>query len=260
MPPGLEALKADYKARIGSSLNSWASGRARDQRFAEAYLGLTSFRAAPSVKLLVGERGEELADKARSEVRSAEDEYHYTQIKTLLDSPVAADERLTQHINAYLALVEPPGRMLAEVQKLAAYRKWQQEGRPVKAVVKIEWGPRVPSREQQVEITLGAGKDAQVFNRTIAVEPGRLWVDTFPLKGSACNYRVKTTRPTSPVEELVDAAKQRMELFLSDPAGPLTVASEVESGTKVTVDWQGVVEKPTLPAWNNLPALPKLGP
>jgi hypothetical protein len=52
------------------------------------------------------------------------------------------------------------------------------------------------------------------------------------------------------VEELVEAGRERVELFLSDPSGPLIVANEVDSGTKVTVEWQGVVAKPTLPEWS----------
>jgi hypothetical protein len=242
-------LKADYRTNIGPAFRTWALGRAKERRFSDAHLGLSMFAAAPSVKVFLAENAKQLSDQYRAEVRAIEDEFHYTQIVELFNAPVAAEDRLTQHINAYLALVDPPGKMLAEVQKLAEYRQWLKEGRPAKAVVKIEWGPRVPGREQQVEIVLGSGKESQTFTRTVAAEPGRVWVETIPVKGIAGGYRVKTSRATLPVEELVEATKQRTELFLSDPAGPLTVASEIESGTRVTVEWVGVVSKPALPAW-----------
>jgi hypothetical protein len=156
--------------------------------------------------------------------------------------------------------------MLAEVQKLADYRKWLKDGRPMRAVVKIEWGPRAVAREHAIEIGLGAGKDGQpaaTFTRTAGARPGQVWTETFPVSGldgttDRIPYRVKTSRPTSAVEELAEAAPVRTELFLLDRSGPVSVAGEPESGTKVTVEWQGLLMKPELPAWPGAktPALP----
>ena len=38
---------------------------------------------------------------------------------------------------------------------------------------------------------------------------------------------------------VAEASRVRTELFLLDPSGPVSAASEADSGTKVTVDWQG---------------------
>jgi hypothetical protein len=264
-PPGLADLKRDFGQTAGEGLRTWAAARIADRRFAHAHEGLSAFAASASVKDLFGPTAPaELASTLRAEVRDAEDEYHYTQIRTLAATDPVPDDRLKQHIDAYLALVEPPGRKLVEVQQLADYRKWLKAGRPAKAVVTIAWGPRTAAREHTIEIGLGVGKDGQplqTFTRTAATGPGKVWQDTFPVPGLSettgrIPYRVKTVRPTSPVEELAEAARERTEQFLSDPSA----ASEVESGTRVTVEWQGLVPKPDLPPWgeSKLPAPPAL--
>jgi hypothetical protein len=91
-----------------------------------------------------------------------------------------------------------------------------------------------------------------------------VWTETFAVSGVSgptdrIPYRVKTVRPTSPVEELAEAARVRTELFLLDRTGPVSVAEEADSGTKVTVEWQGVLAKPELPPWPaaKAPTLPK---
>ena|SRR5438270_9976524 len=144
--------------------------------------------------------------------------------------------------------------MLAEVQKLADYRKWVKDGRPAKAVVKVEWGPRTVAREHAIELGFGLGKDGQpaaAFTRTADARPGQTWTDTFSVIGGSPGmpYRIKTQRPTSPVEELAEASRVRTEMFLLDRTGPPAVASEADSGTKATVDWQGIPAKPELPEW-----------
>jgi hypothetical protein len=265
-PPSVNLLKSEFFVQAPARLAEWAAGRVRDRRFADAYSGLAEFAAADAVKsLLVDGRAVELARQVRADVRAAEDEYHYSQILALAADP-AQEARLKQHLDAYLALVEPPGRMLAEVQRLADYYKWVKDGRPAKAVVKIEWGPRTVAREHTIEVGLGAGKNgqpAQMFARTADARPGQMWTDTFAFSGAGgpadrIPYRVKTTRPTSPVEELAEATRVRTELFLLDRTGPVSVAGEADSGTKVTVEWQGVLAKPELPAWRApVPALPK---
>ena len=260
-PPGLAGLRTDYTTLAGKRLEEWSAGRAKERRFADAYAGLAGFAASEPVKGLLGPSiATEMAARSRGEVRTAEDEYHYTQIRTLASADPIPDDRLKQHINAYLSLVEPSGRMLAEVQQLVDYRSWLKDGQPAKAVVKIEWGARTQSREYQVEIGLGTGKDGQPiksYTRTTFASTGRVWSETFPLTGitgtaGRIPYRVKTIRPTSPVEELAESLRQRTELFMVDPLGPLTVADEVESGTKVSVDWQGVLSRPNLPAWGEV--------
>jgi hypothetical protein len=253
-PAGLTDLQRDFGQAAGERLRAWATGRIADRRFAHAYDGLSAFAASGSVKALFGPTAPaELAAALRSEVRDAEDEYHYTQIRTLAAAEPVPEDRLKQHIDAYLALVEPPGRKLAEVQQLADYRKWLKDGRPAKAVVTITWGPRTVAREHTIEVGLGAGKDgqpAQTFTRTAAAGPGKVWTDTFAVAGLAAAggripYRVKTVRPTSPVEELAEAARERTELFSSDRL----VTPEVETGTRVTVEWQGLIAQPDLPPW-----------
>jgi hypothetical protein len=254
-PPGLTDLRRDFGQTAGEKLRAWAAGRIADHRFAHAHEGLSAFAASASVKALFGPTAPAELEKAlRSEVRDAEDEYHYTQIRTLAAADPVPEERLKQHIDAYLALVEPPGRKLAEVQQLADYRKWLKDGRPMKALVTITWGPRSVAREHTIEIGLGAGKDGQplhTFTRTATAGQGKVWTDTFAVTGLAetagrIPYRVKTVRPTSPVEELAEAARERTELFVSDASA---VAPETESGTRVTVDWQGLLAKPELPPW-----------
>ena len=260
-PPGLAGLRTDFTSLASKRLEEWSASRVKERRFADAYAGLQGFAASEPVKGLVGANiAVEMAARSRGEVRLAEDEYHYSQIRTLASADPVPDDRLKQHINAYLSLVEPAGRMLAEVQQLVDYRAWVKDGQPAKALVKIEWGPRTQSREYQLEIGLGTGKDGQPiksYTRTTFASTGRVWSETFPLTGIAGTsgrvpYRVKTIRPTSPVEELAESLRQRTELFMVDPIGPLTVADETESGTKVSVDWQGVLSRPNLPAWGEV--------
>lgn len=250
-PPQLLKERDEYKAQAAARLQEWVASRIKDRRFADAYAGLSTFAAAKSVQLLLGSTNE-LSVKARTEIAQAEDWYHYEQIQSLA-ADATAEERLKQHIDAYLSLTQPPGTMLGVVQQLAEYRQWEKTGRPVKANVTIEWGPRVVSREHTIEIGLGVGKDGQplkTFTRTAFAEPGKVWTDSLLVNGMTdLQYRVKITRPTSPVEELAEALRSRTELFLSNSAGPLTVANEVESGTKVKVEWQGFMIKPTLPDW-----------
>lgn len=252
-PPQLEILRADFQREAGN-LQVWAAGRVKDRRFADAYSGLAAFAESKAVKELLGAKNAgELAQKSRAEVFAAEDEYHYTQIRTLAASEPAADDRLKQHIDAYLSLVEPGGRMLRVVQQFAEFRQWEKAGRPVKAVVTVEWGPRTPSREHSIEIGLGSDKESRpvkTLTRTALAEPGRIWTDAIPVSGiTDKRYRVKIVRPTSPVEELAEALQFRTEMFLSDPAGPLTIANEVDSGTKVKVEWQDIRTRPILPEW-----------
>jgi hypothetical protein len=265
-PPGLKGLREDFTRSADGRLTAWAATLAAEHRYADACRELSAIATSDSVRGLAAPAvlTSQLA-AARQAVRAAEDEYHYTQIRLLADKP-AEEARFKQHLDAYLALVEPPGHMLAEVQKLADYRKWLKDGRPMRAVVKIEWGPRAVAREHAIEIGLGAGKDGQpaaTFTRTAGARPGQVWTETFPVSGldgttDRIPYRVKTSRPTSAVEELAEAAPVRTELFLLDRSGPVSVAGEPESGTKVTVEWQGLLMKPELPAWPGAktPALP----
>ena len=51
-----------------------------------------------------------------------------------------------------------------------------------------------------------------------------------------------------PVEELAEGIRDRSELFLRDRSGPVSAASEVDSGTRVVVVFQGVLDRPTMPA------------
>jgi hypothetical protein len=251
-PPGLSDLRRDFGQTAGEKLRAWAAGRIADRRFAPAHEGLSAFAGSESVKALFGPTAPaELAKALRSEVRDAEDEYHYTRIRTLAAADPVPDDRLKQHIDAYLALVEPPGSRLAEVQKVADYHRWLKDGRPAKAVVTITWGPRTAARDQMIEVGLGTGKDGQpiqTFTRTAAAGPGRVWADTFPVVGLPVQtYEVKTIRPASPVEELAEGVRERTERF--HPAGPVSAADDLPSGTKVTVEWQGVLAKPDLPPW-----------
>ncbi|HKB03125.1 MAG TPA: IMCp domain-containing protein [Gemmataceae bacterium] len=250
-PPGLTDLRRDFGQTAGEKLRGWAAGRIADRRFAHAHEGLSAFAASASVKALFGPTAPADLEKAlRSEVRDAEDEYHYAQIRTLVAADPIPDDRLKQHIDAYLALVEPPGSRLAEVQKLADYCRWLKDGRPAKAVVTITWGPRTVAREHTIEVGLGAGKDGQpvhTFTRTAAAGPGRVWTDTFPVAGLPTQtYEVKTIRLASPVEELAEGIRERTERF--HPAGPVSAGDGLSSGTRVTVEWQGVLTKPDLPA------------
>ena len=227
-PPGLTDLRRDFGQTAGERLRAWAAGRIADHRFAHAHEGLSAFAASASVKALFGPTAPAELEKAlRSEVRDAEDEYHYTQIRTLAAADPVPEERLKQHIDAYLALVEPPGASSRKCRQLADYRKWLKDGRPMKALVTITWGPRSVAREHTIEIGLGASKDGQplhTFTRTATAGQGKVWTDTFAVTGLAetagrIPYRVKTVRPTSPVEELAEAARERTELFVSDASG-----------------------------------------
>jgi hypothetical protein len=254
----LGRYSGDYHSQADKRLDEWTASRIKDRRFADAYAGLATFSTFKSVKDLLGAtKPSELAQKSRASVFAAEDEYHYTQIRNLVAAAQPDDDRLNQHIHAYLSMGEPGGRMLGVVQKLAEYRQWLKDGQPLKAVVVVDWGPRALACEHTIEVGFGLGKDGQPvksFIRNAVAGAGKSWNDTFPISGFSGNipYRVKTTRPTSPVEELAESGKSRMELFFSDPAGPLTVANEVESGTKVRVDWLGTVTKPELPEWGKL--------
>jgi hypothetical protein len=269
VPPELVKERGDFQAQAAARLQEWTAGRTKDRRFASGSAGLRAFNDSKAVQELLGAKMVgELANKARTELNAAEDEYHYTQIRTLaVDVPISK-ERLKQQVDAYLAM-DPPGRMLGVVQRLSEYRQWEKAGQPVSAIVTIEWGPRTPSREHAIEIALGLGKDGQplkTITRTAFAEPGKIWTDTVPVSViTDKQYRVKTVRPTSPVEELAEALTTRTELFFSNSAGPLTVANEVDSGTKVTVKWQGIIEKPVLPEWTGAVVkpvddlLPKVG-
>src|SRR5262249_17936619 len=116
------------------------------------------------------------------------------------------------------------------------------------------------------------GKPLKMVTRTVMAEPGGSWSETVPVEGVSAGadgvvaYRVKTVRPTSPVEELAEGARTRTELFLLEAGRPLSAADEPESGTKVAVDWRGIVARRTLPAWKADPSpvdpvsLPKVGP
>jgi hypothetical protein len=265
-PLGLRGLRDDFGRTAGNRLSAWAAGLAVERRYADAHAGLSAVAASESVRGLADPAAvAAAATTARKAVRAAEEEYQYTQIRQYADNP-AEERRLKQHLDAYLALVDPPGQMLSEVQKLADFRRWQKDGRPMKAVVKIEWGPRTVAREHTIEIGLGAGKDGQpaaTFTRTAVARPSQVWTETFPVSGltgpaDRIPYRVKTVRPTSPVEELAEAAPNRSEVFLLNPTGSVSVAGETESGTKVSVEWQGALVKPELPPWPTAktPALP----
>jgi hypothetical protein len=253
-PPGLAGLRADYEKSAGEKLSVWLAGRAADHRYGDAYSTLSALVLSNAGALTNPTTLNGRINAGRQSVRAAEDEYHYTQIRQLADNPLQ-EARLKQHIDAYLALVEPPGKMLVEVQKLADYRKWKKDGRPAKAVVKIDWGPRTVAREHTIEVGFGVGKDGQsaaTFTRTTVARPGETWTDTLTVNGAGgpgTPYRVKTVRPTSPVEELAEGSRVRTELFLLDQTGSLSVANETDSGTKVTVEWQGVPTKPDLPEW-----------
>jgi hypothetical protein len=161
--------------------------------------------------------------------------------------------------------------MLAEVQQLADYRKWLQESQPAKATVKVQWGPRAAGGSHTIEIGLGAGKDGRpfkTFTRTADAKRGTAWTETLPVSGIAgpvtgIPYQVKMTRPASAIEELAEAVRERTESFVSDTSGSTTAA---ESGTEVAVEWQGIIDRPVLPAWKESKApvipvsLPKVGP
>lgn len=249
---------SDYHTQVDKRLEEWTTSRIKDRRFADAYAGLAAFNMSKSIKELLGAtKPGELVQKSRANVFAAEDEYHYTQIRSLAAAAQPDEDRLNQHIHAYLSMGEPGGRMLGVVQKLAEHRRWLKDGQPLKAIVVVDWGPRALACEHTLEIGFGVGKDGQPlksFIRNAAAAPGKSWTDTFAIAGFSGNipYRVKSTRPTSPVEELAESGKSRTELFLSDPTGPLTVANDIESGTKVRVDWLGAVTKPELPEWGRL--------
>ncbi|HJZ91339.1 MAG TPA: hypothetical protein VKE40_10740 [Gemmataceae bacterium] len=274
-PPGLADLQAEFRTSGPNKLREWAADRSAEHRFGDAYAALAALAAAEPVKALLGPTAPAgLASQARAGVRAAEDQYHYTQLRTLTAADPVPEDRLTQHINAYLSLVEPPGRMLGEVQALAEYRKWLKAGRPAEAVVRVEWGLRTAAGEHTIEITLGGGADGKplkTVTRTVTAEPGGSWSEAIPVEGvspaadGVVPYRVKTVRPTSPVEELAEGAQTRTEMFLLDAGRPLTAADEPESGTKVAVEWRGLVARPSLPAWKAEPSpvvpvsLPKVG-
>jgi hypothetical protein len=270
--PKLTELQTEFRAAAAARLQEWAAGRCKDRRFADAYTGLQAFESAKSVKAILEPPAiAKTVTDVRAQVRSAEDEYHYTQIRTLSATDPVPEERLKQHIDAYLALVEPPGRMLAEVQQFADYRKWVKDGRPGKAVVTVKWGPRVAAQTHRIEFSLWhkkAGVPLATWSRTTDARPGQEWSETFAVNGIVVPpnrvwYGVKTVRPTSAVEELIDGARERIEQFHVDPTG---AEREVESGTVVRFELQGLVERPALPPWKDSKApvlpvsMPKVGP
>jgi hypothetical protein len=262
VPEDLKATITAYQRSAGSRLGDWTNARLKERRFADIYVGLSAYAAAESVKVVLGPRlPVDLTQKLRADVFASEDEFHYAQIRALAAAAPTPDERLKKHIDAYLSLAEPGGKMLGVVQQLADYRRWEKSGRPAKAVVSVEWGPRTPPREHVIETVFGEiGKVPQperIFTRAAPGEPGKSWTDTFAVLGVGSTgimpYRVKIIRPTSPIEEFAESIPNRTELFLSDPASPLTVANDVDSGTKVRVDWQGIPVRPNLPEWGKLP-------
>ena len=256
-PIDVTAARDEFRQSAGLQLTRGIRRKLEEHRFADARDVLAGVEKSIDVAHLAGESArKDWVAQGRQAVHAAADEYHYTQIGQLADKP-AEQARFKQHLDAYLALVEPPGTRLIEVQRLADYYKWIKDGRPIKAVVKVEWGPRAAAREHTIEIGLGADKDgqpAQTFTRNAQARPGEIWTETFPmtvLTGPADRipYRVKTTRPTSPVEELAEGSRARTELFQLDRSGPVSAVDEPESGTKVTVEWQGMLTKPELPPW-----------
>jgi hypothetical protein len=256
LPPHVTALRTEYQARAAQRLADWAAGRARDHRFADGYAGLATFAASASVKDLLGPSAAEAASKARADLRAAEDEYHYTELYSMWNSKGFRDEEFKQHVDAYLSLVDPPGKMLAQVQQLADYHKWMKDGQAAKVVVSVHWGLRTTPGEHQVEVTLAGGKP---LTRSADAKPGGISVESFPAAGPPTDYRVRTIRPASPVEELATGVRQLVEEFQS-------ADDESATGTKVTVEWQGVVARPTLPPWktDRAPVIsvsqPKVGP
>jgi hypothetical protein len=274
-PAGLKDLLADYRAAAIAKLRTGTTSRTVEHRFADSLDGVSAFASSQSVAALLGPAvPSEAASQVRAAVRTAADEYHYSQIRALSAMEPIPEDRLQQHMDAYLGLVEPPGNMLADVQRLREYRKWVKEGRPAKALVKIEWGPRTQTGMHAVEVGLGVGKDGQPakgFTHSADAAPGRVWSESFLIFGvsgptNQIPYRVKIVRASSPVEELAEGVRDRAELFLRDHSGPISAASEVDSGTRVVVEFQGVLERPILPAWkgDKLPvipvSLPKVGP
>ena len=268
----LAEYQTEFRAAVASRLQEWAAGRCKDRRFADAYAGLQAFATAESVKAIVDPAGiAKTVTDVRSQVRATEDEYHYTQIRTLTAADPVPEQQLKLHIDAYLALVEPPGRMLADVQQLAEYRKWVKDGQPGKAVVTVKWGPRVSAQRHTIELTLWDNKGGvplATATRTADARAGQEWSEVFPVSGITTpprriGYGVKTTRPTSAVEELVDGARERTESFNGGKTGR---APDVESGTVVGFELQGLVERPALPPWKDskvpvLPvSMPKVGP
>jgi hypothetical protein len=270
--PKLTELQTEFRAAAAARLQEWAAGRCKDRRFADAYTGLQAFESAKSVKAILEPPAiAKTVTDVRAQVRSAEDEYHYTQIRTLSATDPVPEERLKQHIDAYLALVEPPGRMLTEVQQLAEYRKWMKDGQPGKAVVTVKWGPRISAQRHTIELSLWDNKGGvplATWTRAADARVGQEWNEVFPVSGITTpprriGYGVKTTRPTSAVEELVDGARERTESFNDGKTGR---APDVESGTVVRFELQGLVERPALPPWKDsrapvLPvSMPKVGP
>jgi hypothetical protein len=268
----LTELQTELRTVAAARLQEWTAGRCQDRRFADAYAGLQAFGTAESVKALLEPAAAAKAlTEVRGQVRAAEDEYHYTQIRALAAADSIPEERLKQHIDAYLALVEPPARMLAEIQQLADYRKWLKDGRPGRAIVKVKWGPRTTAQRHTIEFQFGDRKDGlpvTTFTRATDASPGQPWTDAFPVTGITSSpqvvpYRLRTMRPASAVEELAEGARDRIEVFGADPPG---AELEVGSGTVVRVELQGLVERPVLPAWRDAKApvlpvsLPKVGP
>jgi hypothetical protein len=270
-PAGLKDLRTEFATAAPTRLQEWAAARCKDRRFADAYEGLAAFAASESVKAISDPTAAMVATSlARAQVRAAEDEYHYTQIRTLAAVKPIPDEKLKQHIDAYLAIVDPPGRMLAEVQLLADYRKWIQEGRPAKAVVKVEWGKRTVAAEHKIEIGLGAAQDGRplkAFAANAVARPGNVWTETIAVSGivgppARIPYQVKAVRPASAIEELAEGVREHAELFGPEP----TAGGARDTGTVVTIDWKGLLDAPALPAWKDTKApvlpvsLPKVGP
>lgn len=270
-PPGLTALQEDFRTTAAAGLRAWAAGRGRqDLRFADAHEGVSVFAASAAAKALLGTPDvAALSADVRAAVRDAEDQFHYDRLRGLSAVEPAPDDRLKQHLTAYLALHEPPGRMLADVHRWTEYRDWVAKGRPARATVRLTWGPRTAPGEHRVEMVFGA---ATRFTRTVAAKANEVWSETFDvtaadvLPDGRVAYRFEIGRPTSAVEELAEAGPTRTEVFVLDKAGPVEAAAEPESGTKVAVEWAGLLTPPTLPPWKGAtPATPvslpkKVGP
>jgi hypothetical protein len=265
VPPGLPGLQHDFRAGAKERLQQWAMVRVREHRFGDAYDSLRSFAADSTVQALMApQSAADIAQQVRPAIHTAEDEFHYNRIKTLIESN-GTDDQVQRHIDAYLSLREPAGRMVLEVQKLSEYRQWLRQGGPRNAVVRVEWGPRVSRRDYQIEIDLGNGPDGKPIkrlSRSISARPGEVWSESLPLEGlgtatGSIPYRIKTSRPASPVEELAEAITVKTETFTSEGRSTQD-STNVVTGTKVSVDVRNMMEKPTLPNWGaaTAPVLP----
>ncbi|HVK09770.1 MAG TPA: hypothetical protein VM597_13425, partial [Gemmataceae bacterium] len=267
-PPALAALQQDYRTAAPARLKEWAAAKSRqDLRFADAHEGISAFGGSPAVKaLLESPKVAGVTTTVRAEVRDAEDQFHYDRIRSLLPDLPAGEERFQQHLTAYLALHNPPGRMLAEVARAVEYRDWIKKGRPVRGTVRISWGPRTIPGDYRLEMTF----DRTKVTRTVSAKANDTWSDTFavPADGARADgripYRIEIVRTTSSVEQLAEADRYRTEVFALDQSGPIEAAHEPESGTKVSVEWAGLLSPAGLPPWKGTApvvpvSLPKKG-